>query len=69
VSNVDYINNKIYVPTNFAANSNSYLTVNRTFIATDVKIYGPTGVQYIPELTTESGDTLLTENGNIILLG
>jgi hypothetical protein len=69
VSNIDYINGKIYVPTNFAAYSNSYLTVNRTFIATDVKIYGPTGIQYIPELTTESGDTLLTENGNTILLG
>ena len=69
VSAIDYVNGMIYVPTNFSSSSNSYLTVNRTFIATDVKIYGPTGIQYIPELTTESGNTLLTEDGNTILLG
>lgn len=69
VSAIDYVNGMIYVPTNFSSSSNSYLTVNRTFIATDVKIYGPIGIQYIPELATESGDTLLTENGNTILLG
>jgi len=66
---IDYVNGKIYVPTNFSSSSNSYLTVNRTFTATDVKIYGTTGIQYIPELTTESGNTLLTEDGNTILLG
>ena len=66
---IDYVNGNIYVPTNFSSSSNSYLTVNRTFTATDVKIYGTTGIQYIPELTTESGNTLLTEDGNTILLG
>lgn len=69
VTSVDYINGKIVVASNFTANANSYLTVNRTFIATDVKIYGPTGIQYIPELITEDGNTLVTEAGNIILLG
>jgi hypothetical protein len=69
VTSVDYVNGKIYVSSNFTANANSYLAVNRTFIATDVKIYGATGIQYVPELTTESGDTLVTEAGNIILVG
>jgi len=69
VTSVDYVNGKIVVASNFTANANSYLTVNRTFVATDVKIYGPTGIQYIPELITESGDTLVTEAGNIILVG
>ena len=69
VTSVDYVNGKIVVASNFIANSNSYLSVNRTFIATDVKIYGPAGIQYIPQLTTEDGNTLLTEDGNIILLG
>lgn len=69
VADIDYVNGKIYVPTNFSSGSNSYLTVNRTFTATDVKIYGTTGIQYIPELSTESGDTLITEDGNIILVG
>ena len=69
VSNVDYINGKIYVPTNFSSSSNSYLTVNRTFVAYDVKIYGTIGIQYTPELATENGDLLITEDGNIILVG
>ena len=69
VTSVDYVNGKITVSSNFTANSNSYLSVNRTFIATDVKIYGPAGIQYIPELTTEDGNTLVTEAGNIILVG
>jgi len=69
VTSVDYVNGKIVVASNFTANSNSYLTVNRTFVATDVKIYGPTGIQYIPELITEDGNTLVTEAGNIILVG
>ena len=69
VSAIDYVNGKIYVPTNFSSSSNSYLTVNRTFTATDVKIYGTTGIQYIPELATESGYTIITEDGNIILVG
>jgi hypothetical protein len=69
VTSVDYVNGKIVVASNFIANSNSYMTVNRTFIATDVKIYGSTGIQYVPELTTEDGNTLVTEAGNIILVG
>jgi uncharacterized protein (DUF4213/DUF364 family) len=37
--------------------------------AEEVIIYGPVGLQYYPELTTESGITIITEDGKIILLG
>ncbi|NBP03565.1 MAG: hypothetical protein EBU90_26420, partial [Proteobacteria bacterium] len=69
VSSVDYINGKIYLTSNLSANANSYLAVNRTFETTNVRIFGPIGQQYIPELITEDGRTLTTENGYTILLG
>jgi len=33
-----------------------------------VKIFGALGTQYVPELITEAGDMLTTENGNFILI-
>ena len=71
VSSVDYILGKIYLTTNLTSDTNSYLSVNRTFTAVGnkVEIYGPIGTQYIPELTTEDGRTITTEDGNILLLG
>jgi hypothetical protein len=71
VSTVDYINGKIYLTANLTANVNSYLAVNRTFSATgnNIIIYGPIGLQYIPQLITENGNTITTEDGRIILLG
>jgi len=71
VSTVDYINGKIYLTANLTTNANSYMAVNRTFSATgnNIIIYGPIGLQYIPELITEDGRTITTEDGQIILLG
>ena len=70
VDYVDYVKGKIYLTVNLTANANSLMTVNRTLSAqTSVRIYGPLGQQYIPQITTESGDILTTENGEIILLG
>jgi hypothetical protein len=70
VANVDYSRSIIYLTTTLSANSgNSLLSVNRTFTTSNVIIYGPLGIQYIPELTTEDGRTLITEDGNILLLG
>jgi len=69
VSSVDYINGKIILTSNLTSNANSFLSVNRTLSTTNVKIFGPTGTQYYPEITTESGDSLITEDGNLILLG
>jgi hypothetical protein len=71
VSSVDYENGIIYLTSNANLTStNTRLTVNRTLSAqTSVRIYGPLGQQYIPQLITESGDILTTEAGEIILLG
>jgi len=70
VKDVDYINGIIHVTTNITSYSNSLMTVNRTLSAqTKVTIYGPTGIQYVPELITEDGIILTTENGQIIILG
>ena len=46
------------------------LSVNRTFdaLGRNVKIVGPIGLQYVPELTTESGLSITTEDGKIIIL-
>lgn len=75
VNTVDYVNKKIYLTTNLSSTTNSYIAVKRTFIANStissnqIKIYGSAGLPYIPELATEDGDTLITEDGKTILLG
>jgi len=80
VKQVDYVDiahNKIYVANNFSANvTNSLMSVNRILTAggqlsrqNEVILYGPVGTQYIPELTTESGDSITTEDGRILILG
>jgi hypothetical protein len=58
------------------ANAGANLSVVRTFSAggditkqNQIVIYGPLGLQYFPELVTESGQTIVTENDEIILIG
>lgn len=75
VNRVDSVNGKIYLTTNLSANANSLMSVNRTFLANssllydEIKIFGPLGTSYYPELTTQDGRTLTTQAGEIILLG
>jgi hypothetical protein len=77
VQQLDLARNRIFVANNFSTNvSNSLMSVNRVLTAggqlsrqDEVIIYGPVGTQYIPELITESGDTLTTEDGKILILG
>jgi len=75
VNTVDYTNGKIYLTSNLSSAANSYLSVKRTFVAnstptsSQIKIYGPNGTAYIPELATEDGDSITTEDGTTILLG
>ena len=71
VTAVDWIGGKIYLSSNSnITTSNTLLAVNRTLSAqTNVTIFGPVGIQYVPQLTTEDGQLLTTEDGNIILLG
>ena len=76
VKTVDYENGIIYLTTNLSANANSLLSVNRTFIANSeidynqIKLYGAVGAQYInPEITTEDGFIITTEDNTILLVG
>jgi len=70
VTNIDYVGGIITVANNWASNSISQMSVSHTMTAYDsqIKLYGPVGTQYFPELTTETGDTLTTESGLLILL-
>jgi len=76
VSSVDYVTGNIIVSSAVSAPQGANLSVLRTFSAggtlgtqNQVVIYGPLGLQYFPELITESGQTLTTENDEIILIG
>ena len=71
VNYVDYTGGKIYLTGNLSANANSYLSVNRTFTANgaDIIIYGPVGLQYIPEMATEDGTLITTEDGRVLIIG
>ena len=69
VSTVDYIQNIIYTTSNVASNiANSLLSVNRTFNTKSVTIIGPVGLEYVPDITTEQGDLIITEDGNNLIL-
>lgn len=72
VTKVDYVNNLVYVNANSASNaSNTLLSVSRTMVANanSVIIYGTVGLQFFPQITDESGNFILTEDGLNILLG
>jgi hypothetical protein len=60
----------ITVNTNVTYAATGNLSVSRVLSATAqyVKIIGPLGTQYVPELVTEAGDMLTTEDGNFILI-
>jgi hypothetical protein len=76
IQSINYETKVITLKSNLANTTNSLLTVSRTFTAggtvpkaNEIKIMGPIGIQYFPELITESGNTITTESGSIILLG
>jgi hypothetical protein len=69
VTRVDYAAGKIYVNPVLANAVNSLISVNRTFTTSNIQIFGPLGTQYFTEITDELGNSLITENGSLILLG
>jgi len=76
VSSINYETGNIVLSSAVTANAGANLSVARTFSAGgninkqyQVIIYGPLGLQYYPELVTESGETITTENDEIILIG
>ena len=69
VTNINYTTGLVYVNSNFANASTSLMSVNRVFSTTNVLIFGPLGTQYYPEITDEFGNTITTEDDQLILLG
>ena len=80
VNTVDYVNGKIYLTTNLTSTTNSFISVNRTYIANSVstecqiKVYAAHGIDnggaaYTQSLGIEDGTSLITEDGYLILLG
>lgn len=76
VESVDYTNGVITLSTNLTSNTTGLMSVSRTFTAggtsykaDEIKIFGPLGVVYYPQLAIETGEILTTEDGKIILLG
>ena len=69
VTNINYTEGVVYVNSNFTNAATSLMSVNRLFSTSNVLIFGPLGTQYYPELTDEYGNTITTENEQLILLG
>ena len=69
VQSVNYATGVITLTSNLTANANSLMSVNRNISSSEVVIYGPRGIQYFPQLATEDGRTLTTENDLTLLLG
>ena len=61
--------NTITVGSNLTSAANSLMTVRRTVLTTNVRIDGPVGTQFFPELTDQFGNKIVTQNNEIILLG
>ena len=67
---------KMFSNGNFSINSSSLgprtellITVNKNANTKNVMIYGTTTLYAYPEITTESGDSILTESGAYLLIG
>ena len=69
VQSVDYVQGTVTLSTNLANVTNSLMSVQRTVTATDVIIYGPVGIQYYAEILTQDGNTIITQDDKIILIG
>jgi hypothetical protein len=69
VQSVDWEEGTLTLTSSLANTVNSLMSVQRTVSTTDVIIYGPVGLQYLPELVTQDGDTIITQDNNVIILG
>jgi hypothetical protein len=69
VSSVNYSNNRLTLTENLTYAANGLLSVTRTYKTNNVQIFGPVGLQYVPQLVTEDDISLTDELGNILILG
>lgn len=70
VSYISYSNNVIFLnSTPSFSGTNSLVTVYRTIDYTDINIFNNLGTVYYPQLITQSGGSLTTQDGKTLLLG
>ncbi len=70
VGSVNYANGTVTLVGNLTANANNVLlSVKRTLSTRAIRIFGPVGIQFYPELTTEDGRSIITEDERLIILG
>jgi hypothetical protein len=70
VTYVSYSNNVLFVTPASSNTANLILiSTGRDIQSDDVFIYNSLGTVFYPELTTEAGDTITTQNGTRLILG
>jgi hypothetical protein len=70
VTYVSYSNNVLFVTPSPSFNANTALVSSgRDIQSDDVFIYNSLGTVFYPELTTEAGDTITTQDGRRLILG
>lgn len=70
ITYVSLSNNVIFTTPSisFSAN-NANVSIARNLVATHVDIFNTIGTVFLPELATESGDSIITEIGQFIIIG
>ena len=70
VTVINYNTNVITVNSNFTYAATGNISLNRVLVgsAQNTQIFGPLGTQYVPQLVDELTNTILTEDGNAILI-
>jgi hypothetical protein len=70
ITYVSYSNNVIFANTTLGFTSNTAnVSIARDIVSTSVMIYNTLGSVFYPELTTQSGEILTTQDGRILILG
>ena len=70
ITHVSYSNNVIFANTTLGFTSNNAnVSIARDIVSTSVIIYNTLGSVFYPELTTQSGEILTTQDGRILILG
>jgi hypothetical protein len=70
VTYVEYSNNVIFANTTIPFTSNSAnVSIGRTIITSNVEFYNSLGTIYYPELLTQDGREITTQDGRILILG
>ncbi len=69
VQSVDWAGGTVTLTSSLANTVNSFMSVQRTVLTSDVIIYGPIGIASTPELVTQNNQTIITQDNDILLIG